>query len=513
MTNINGTSALVIAPDPREMAMLATVMRQALLEMRTNLLKPGVDYGIIPGTKKDTLLKPGAEKLASGFKLYPIPKLLTTVEDWNAGFFYYRYQIDLMHRETGQVWGTGIGSCNSREKKYGYRWVTEAEVPANLDKETLVREDGMQTLTEFDFAVKQAKTSGQYAKSAEHWQMFKDAIESGKAKKIQKETKTGKSDAWEITAGVVKYRVPNPEIYDQVNTIDKMAFKRAYVAAVLNATNASEFFTQDMEDFMSIALPDEDENVVEGVVTEITAAPVVVEDKKPKTAKECLSDGDCKKKFEDICRELAIKTTIDHAPYLAALGNLKAYSDFEGTFDSLCEKMRAIHKAINTPGIDPATAATASITTQEAAAKLGKGDKTPIGREPVTIVGNSEEPPPPNYDDSYLPHSSKVTNAGGNITTNKVEYNGKQVYVRIPNTNNVIPCGSKDGFIGWLDKSEVGFAAMNDVPAWKGDTTNPKKEFTLSSDIKVQYEVVNNVNVLVAIEVVSEPVPMGGQVL
>jgi hypothetical protein len=44
-------------------------------------------------------------------------------------------------------------------------------------------------------------------------------------------------------------RVPNPDICDQVNTIQKMATKRALIAAVLIAVNASEFFTQDVEDF------------------------------------------------------------------------------------------------------------------------------------------------------------------------------------------------------------------------------------------------------------------------
>jgi hypothetical protein len=45
-------------------------------------------------------------------------------------------------------------------------------------------------------------------------------------------------------------RVPNPDIADQVNTIQKMAQKRALVGVCLLAVNASEFFTQDVEDMM-----------------------------------------------------------------------------------------------------------------------------------------------------------------------------------------------------------------------------------------------------------------------
>ena len=43
-------------------------------------------------------------------------------------------------------------------------------------------------------------------------------------------------------------RVPNPDTADQVNTILKMAEKRALIAATLIAVNASDYFTQDIED-------------------------------------------------------------------------------------------------------------------------------------------------------------------------------------------------------------------------------------------------------------------------
>jgi hydroxymethylpyrimidine/phosphomethylpyrimidine kinase len=42
--------------------------------------------------------------------------------------------------------------------------------------------------------------------------------------------------------------IPNSEIFDQINTIQKMAQKRSLVGAVLIATGASKFFTQDLED-------------------------------------------------------------------------------------------------------------------------------------------------------------------------------------------------------------------------------------------------------------------------
>lgn len=283
------TTAIIPATlNARAVAELARTIQQSIIEIRKTVLHEGSDFGKIPGTNKDVLLKPGAEKMSSAFKLYPVPKLLTCIEDWEKGFFFYRYQISMVHRETDEIWGTAIGSCNSREKKYAWRWVTESELPAGIDKDGLLKEDGVQTLTEFDFAVNKAETSGQYAKSAEHWKLFKDAIAAGKAKKIKKETKRGMSDAWEITTGVVRYRIPHPEICDLVNTIDKMAYKRAYVAAVLIATNASEFFTQDMEDFVNLALPPE-ETIIEGQMEDVTPPAASVPDVSTEDAKEALN--------------------------------------------------------------------------------------------------------------------------------------------------------------------------------------------------------------------------------
>ncbi len=57
-------------------------------------------------------------------------------------------------------------------------------------------------------------------------------------------------NAPEITGQEVG-QIKNPDIADQTNTILKMAQKRAFVAATLIATNTSDYFTQDMEDFIT----------------------------------------------------------------------------------------------------------------------------------------------------------------------------------------------------------------------------------------------------------------------
>ena len=45
-------------------------------------------------------------------------------------------------------------------------------------------------------------------------------------------------------------RVPNPDIADVYNTVAKMAHKRALVMAAIQATAASDIFTQDVEDML-----------------------------------------------------------------------------------------------------------------------------------------------------------------------------------------------------------------------------------------------------------------------
>jgi len=85
------------------------------------------------------------------------------------------------------------------------------------------------TLYEFDFAIERAETSGPYGKPAEHWQRFREAIRSGTARSVEKLTRRGKSVAWEIDVDAALYRIPNPDMADVVNTVQKMAQKRALV--------------------------------------------------------------------------------------------------------------------------------------------------------------------------------------------------------------------------------------------------------------------------------------------
>ena len=78
----------------------------------------GEDYGIIKGTSKPTLLKPGAEKLCEMYGLTPTLSVTDSEKDWANGFIYYESKCTLVSKRTGQVVAEGVGSCNNRETRY-----------------------------------------------------------------------------------------------------------------------------------------------------------------------------------------------------------------------------------------------------------------------------------------------------------------------------------------------------------------------------------------------------------
>jgi|SRR5215213_1324648 len=191
----------------------------AVVEFVRTVMREGIDYGRIPGTDKPTLLKPGAEKLCTLFGLTCRFDLLRSVEDWGGSlhegepFFYYLYRCQLWRGEG--IVSEGDGSCNSFEQKYRYR---EAQRRCPSCGLTAI-----------------IKGKEEYGGG---WLCFKK--KGGCGIKFADED-TG------ITAQVAG-KVPNENIADQVNTIQKMAQKRALIAATLLAVNGSEFFTQDSED-------------------------------------------------------------------------------------------------------------------------------------------------------------------------------------------------------------------------------------------------------------------------
>lgn len=168
---------------------VATMQKIATLQaVIQKTLKPEHDYGIIPGTNKPTMFKPGGEKICMMFGLTPQYDFMDKTENYKDGFFAYNVRCTLYKND--QAVSQGVGSCNSWEKKY--RYINTDTLPLDIDPSTV--------------------------------KSFTDRY------------------------GRVKYKIDNPDPCDLVNTILKMAKKRAFVDAVLQVASLSEVFTQDVED-------------------------------------------------------------------------------------------------------------------------------------------------------------------------------------------------------------------------------------------------------------------------
>lgn len=155
-----------------------SIQRQMLKTFVSKELRAEIDYGVIPGTDKPSLYKPGGEKLKMLFGLGARFEVLSKELDRKENYLSYEHKCEVYHLKTGRVIAECIGTCNSQEKKYATRAKYEGKKPNR-------KFVGME---------------------------------------------------------------PTP-VSDVQNTISKMSQKRAFVGAIILATGASDFFTQDMEDY------------------------------------------------------------------------------------------------------------------------------------------------------------------------------------------------------------------------------------------------------------------------
>ena len=210
--------------NPRGAIARAREAKAARDEFIREILNEGIDYGYPPGTepktdedkkhRKPSLFKGGAEKITDGYNLRPNYTPLDCIEDWENRLWVYRYKCDLVVRGTDTIVASGIGSCNSRESKYAFR--EGKRVCPSCGAAAII-------------AGKKEYGGG--------WLCF--AKKGGCGAKF-------KVDDPEIANQAVG-RSANEDIADLVNTIDKMAQKRAFVAANL-CLGFSAVFTQDIED-------------------------------------------------------------------------------------------------------------------------------------------------------------------------------------------------------------------------------------------------------------------------
>ena len=104
--------------DGVDIQMVASVMSkinefQKLVQTK---LRQNHDFGVIPGTPKPTLLKPGAEKILMLLGIRSEFDVIDSTRNFDKGFF--QYQVKCRLYKGDMLITEGLGACNSQEPKY-----------------------------------------------------------------------------------------------------------------------------------------------------------------------------------------------------------------------------------------------------------------------------------------------------------------------------------------------------------------------------------------------------------
>jgi len=216
----SGMMAMAQMPDDEFESRLAMLEKgtSRIQQIKRSLMKEDVHYGVIPGTDKPALLKPGAEVLCNVYGLRPDFVPLIEYGD-GAGSPPIRVTVRAefhLGDMTGPVVGIGLGAASSWEKRYRYRR-GERSCPACGTVGSVIKG-------------KQDYGGG--------WLCW--AKKGGCSAKFQE------GDA-EITSQPVS-DVENPDQHDLLNTLIKMAAKRSQIDGALRVTGSSDLFTQDIDE-------------------------------------------------------------------------------------------------------------------------------------------------------------------------------------------------------------------------------------------------------------------------
>jgi len=132
-TEVESSTALALFPEAATTVEVARRHWDGMRSLVKSLLVEGLDgdYAHIPGTgDKDTLLKPGAEKLMTFYGLAPILECVREIEVYDGPpaqeasgslparpYFAFRYVCRAVSKRTGQVVATCEGEANTLEKR------------------------------------------------------------------------------------------------------------------------------------------------------------------------------------------------------------------------------------------------------------------------------------------------------------------------------------------------------------------------------------------------------------
>lgn len=219
MGDMNEGKSLVVVEGFRELTVEAVKAQvQKIQTIMKELMKEGEHYGpSFPGDKKKNLLKPGADKLCFMFRFRP--EYTQEAKDLPGGHREIRTLCRLVHIESEREISQGIGTCSTMESKY--RWRYSAKKCPECGAEAIGR-------------------------SKEEWGggYYCNAKKGGCGKGFKPN-----SEGWAAIETQTIGKIENPDIADTYNTVLKISSKRAYVAATITGTAASDIFSQDAEDF------------------------------------------------------------------------------------------------------------------------------------------------------------------------------------------------------------------------------------------------------------------------
>jgi len=168
------------------------------------VLERDIDFGTIPGVPQPFLWDSGAAKIMAAFNCYADYKVIDSIIQ--TPHIRYTIACHLISRQSQQIVATGIGAASTKEVKHRYRWVENPEA-------------------------------------------------EGIARTGLKQRKDG------------RYRIPNPDTEDLLNTIAKMAAKRADVDAAQSlpgvaATLRKLFLSPPSQKFKTLPKPAQDRKPV-----------------------------------------------------------------------------------------------------------------------------------------------------------------------------------------------------------------------------------------------------------
>lgn len=187
---------------------LAQKERERIEQIQKAIMRENTDYGVIPGTNKPTIYKPGAEILNKMARISPSFSVTSRYGDGGRSpHIHYRVACHLHEGgKDGPIICEGVGSANSWEKKYRYRTAGPGCPTCGMEL--------------------------RQSKQADEWYCWRKKGGCGATFPLDAH-KGGTTE--------------NPDPFELDNTILKMAKKRAYNDATLTAHAASGIFTQDLE--------------------------------------------------------------------------------------------------------------------------------------------------------------------------------------------------------------------------------------------------------------------------